>query len=161
MVKKSYLIEGVMFVLAGIAFILAGIFTESVLDGLLWGFGGGALVPGIGMIIKYYYWSSPKKEGRYREIQELNDINFHDELNEKLRDKSGRIAYSIGLLILCVSEVVFSVLGKLGVITEHKVIVLYLFGLITVQIIIGYVVFHQLRKWYSIHNGKRHGNRCI
>ena len=159
--KKSYLIEGVMFVLAGIAFILAGIFTESVLDGLLWGFGGGALVPGIGMIIKYYYWSSPKNEGHYREIQELNDINFHDELNEKLRDKSGRIAYLIGLLILCVSEVVFSVLGKLGVITEHKVIVLYLFGLITVQIIIGYVVFHQLRKWYSIHNGKRNGNRCI
>ena len=137
-----------MFVLAGIAFILAGIFTESVLDGLLWGFGGGALVPGIGMIIKYYYWSSPKNEGHYREIQELNDINFHDELNEKLRDKSGRIAYLIGLLILCVSEVVFSVLGKLGVITEHKVIVLYLFGLITVQIIIGYVVFHQLRKKY-------------
>ena len=83
-----------------------------------------------------------------REIQEQEDINLHDELNEKLRDKSGRIAYNIGLLIICISEIVFSILGKTGVITDHKIIVLYLFSLFVFQIVIGKVVYHQLRRKY-------------
>ena len=73
---------------------------------------------------------------------------LHDELNEKLRDKSGRIAYNIGLLIICISEIVFSILGKTGVITDHKIIVLYLFSLFVFQIVIGKVVYHQLRRKY-------------
>ena len=146
--KKSYLNRGIIFVLTGICFLLAAVFTESVFDGLLWGFAGGALGPGIGMIIQHFYWSAPKNQERYREIQEQEDINLHDELNEKLRDKSGRIAYNTGLLIICISEIVFSILGKTGVITDHKIIVLYLFGLFVFQIVIGKVVYHQLRRKY-------------
>lgn len=146
--KERYLNNGIILVLIGICFVLAAVFTESAFDGLLWGFAGGALGPGIARIIQYFYWSSPENENRYREIQEQEDINLHDELNEKLRDKSGRIAYQIGLLIICISEVVFSILGKAGVITDHKVVVLYLFGLLVFQIVIGNVVFRQLRKKY-------------
>ena len=146
--KKSYLSKGIAFVLVGICFILAAVFTESAIDGLLWGVAGGALGPGIGMIINYFYWSAPKNQERYQEIQEQEYINLHDELNEKLRDKSGRIAYNIGLLILCISEVVFSILGKIGVITDHKIIVFYLFGLFVLQIVIGNVVYSQLRRKY-------------
>ena len=148
MMKKSYLNRGILFVVIGICFILAAVFTESVFDGLLWGFAGGALASGIGLIIRYFYWSAPKNEERYREIQEQEDINLHDELNEKLRDKSGRIAYLIGLVIICISEVVFSILGKIGMITDHRVIVLYLFGLFVFQVVIGIVVYSQLRKKY-------------
>ena len=100
------------------------------------------------MIIKYFYWSAPKNQERYREIQEQEEINLHDELNEKLRDKSGRIAYNIGLFTICISEVVFSILGKTGVITDHKIIVFYLFGLFVFLIVIGNVVYYQLRKRY-------------
>ena len=146
--KKSYLNRGIICVLAGLCFLLAAVFTESVLDGLLWGFAGGALGPGIGLIIQHFYWSAPKNQERYREIQEQEDINLYDELNEKLRDKSGRIAYNIGLLIICISEIVFSILGKTGVITDHKIIVLYLFSLFVFQIVIGKVVYHQLRRKY-------------
>ena len=81
-------------------------------------------------------------------MQEQADINLHDELNEKLCDKSGRIAYLIGLLIICISEVAFSILGKAGVISDHKVIVMYLFGLLLIQIVIGNVAYRQLRKKY-------------
>ena len=81
-------------------------------------------------------------------MQEQADINLHDELNEKLRDKSGRIAYLIGLLIICISEVAFSILGKAGVISDHKVIVMYLFGLLLIQIVIGNVAYRQLRIKY-------------
>ncbi len=146
--KKSYLNRGIIFILTGICFLLAAVFTESVFDGLLWGFAGGALGPGTGWIIQHFYWSAPKNQERYREIQEQEDINLHDELNEKLRDKSGRIAYNIGLLIICISEIVFSILGKTGVITDHKIIVLYLFSLFVFQIVIGKVVYHQLRRKY-------------
>ena len=80
--KKNYLNRGIIFVLAGICFLMAAVFTETVFDGLLWGFAGGALGPGIGMIIQHFYWSAPKNQERYREIQEQEDINLHDELNE-------------------------------------------------------------------------------
>ena len=146
--KKNCLNRGIICVLAGICFVLVAVFTESVFDGLLWGFAGGALGPGIGMIIQHFYWSAPKNQERYREIQEQEDINLHDELNEKLRDKSGRIAYNTGLLIICISEIVFSILGKTGVITDHKIIVLYLFSLFVFQILVGNVVYHQLRRKY-------------
>ena len=145
---KKYLNKGIILVLVGICFVLAAVLTESAIDGLLWGVAGGALGPGIAMIIQYFYWSSPENEKRYREIQEQEDINLHDELNEKLRDKSGRISYQIGLLIICISEVVFSILGKTGVITDHKVIVWYLFGLFVFQIVIGNIVYRQLRRKY-------------
>ena len=146
--KKSYLSRGIVCVIVGICFLLAAVFTESAIDGLLWGLAGGALGPGIGMIIKYFYWSAPKNQERYREIQEQEEINLHDELNEKLRDKSGRIAYNIGLFTICISEVVFSILGKTGVITDHKIIVFYLFALFVFLIVIGNVVYYQLRKRY-------------
>ena len=146
--KKSYLIKGIVSSLAGIAFILAAYFTESVFDGLLWGLAGGALGPGIGMIIMHFYWSSPQNTERYKEKQEQKNIELHDELNEKLRDKSGRIAYLIGLGVICVSEVVFAFLGKMGVITDHKIIVLYLFVLFVFQIAAGMAAYQYLRKKY-------------
>ena len=111
--KKSYLNRGIILVLAGACFILVAVFTESAFDGLLWGFAGGTFVPGIGRIIQYYYWSAPKNKERFQEIQEQKDINLHDELNEKLRDRSGRIAYLVGLLIICISELYGIFLGYL------------------------------------------------
>ena len=53
---KSYLNRGIICVLVGICFILAAVFTESALDGLLWGLAGGVLGPGIGMIIILYLY---------------------------------------------------------------------------------------------------------
>lgn len=145
---NSYLNRGIICVLVGVCFILASVFTESVFDGLLWGLAGGALGPGIGMIIMHFYWSSPQNTERYKEKQEQKNIELHDELHEKLRDRSGRIAYLIGLLVICVSEVVFAILGKTGVITDHKIIVLYLYGLFVFQIAAGIAAYQYLRKKY-------------
>ncbi len=100
------------------------------------------------MIIMHFYWSSPQNIERYKENQEQKNIEVHDELNEKLRDKSGRIAYLIGLSVICVSVVVFAILGKMGVITDHKIIVLYLYGLFVFQIAAGIAAYQYLRKKY-------------
>ena len=118
--KKNYLNEGMKLLLVGICLVLAAAFSETAVDGLLWGFAGGALAPGIARIIQHFYWSAPKNQVRYQEMKEQADINLHDELNEKLRDKSGRIAYLIGLLIICISEVVFSILGNAGIISNKS-----------------------------------------
>ena len=40
----------------------------------------------------------------------------------------------------------FTILGKTRIISNHKVIVLYLFVLLLVQIVIGKVAYRQLRK---------------
>ena len=53
---KSYLNRGIICVLVGICFILAAVFTESALDGLLWGLAGGALGPGIGGALPVELW---------------------------------------------------------------------------------------------------------
>lgn len=146
--KISDLNKGVLCILVGSCFVLAAAFTESAVDGLLWGLAGGALGPGIGWIVKHFYWSAPKNKIRYSEIKEQEDISLHDELNEKLRDKSGRIAYNIIFFLIGISEVTFSILGKAGMIINHKTIVWYLFGLLIIQIAIDKVVYYQLRKKY-------------
>lgn len=145
---RNDLNKGIILVLAGLCFILAAVLSESVFDGLLWGFAGGALGIGIAMIFKYFYWSAPQNKERYQKILEQKDIELHDELNEKLRDRSGRIAYLAGLVLICISEVVFCFLGKMGIITDHKIIVMYLFGLFAVQIVIGSFSYYQLKKKY-------------
>ena len=147
-IADNYLNRGIICVLVGICFILAAVFTESALDGLLWGFAGGALGPGIGMIIMHFYWSLPQNAERFKEKQEQKEIEVHDELNEKLRDKSGRIAYLIGLSVICVSVVVFAILGKMGVITDYKIVVLYLYGLMVFQIAAGVAANWYLRQKY-------------
>ena len=48
--KERYLNNGIILALIGICFVLAAVFTESAFDGLLWGFAGGALGPGIGAV---------------------------------------------------------------------------------------------------------------
>ena len=102
---KSYLNRGIICVLVGICFILAAVFTESALDGLLWGLAGGALGPGIGMIIMHFYWSSPQ-------------------------------------------NIEFAILGKMGVITDYKIVVLYLYGLMVFQIAAGVAANWYLRQKY-------------
>ena len=63
--KKSNLLEGVLFVLGGIILLCAALLTDSVLDSLLIGFAAGAVCSGAVMVGKYFYWSTPKNKERY------------------------------------------------------------------------------------------------
>ena len=146
--EKKKLTEGIIFVAVGVVLMLAAFLTESVLDGIFSGFAGGALGVGIAIIIKYFRWLSPQHAEKYRKIEEQKDIAVHDELNIKLRDQSCRIVYKINFWIICLSMPAFSILGAMGVIKEYKIIVMYLFALLVAQVVVGCVVFNQLRKKY-------------
>ena len=77
------------------------------------------------MICKYFYWSSPKNKKQYEERLENDRIEQHDELKTKIRDRAGRYAYGIGLVVICFSILVFSILGALEVIDNARMIILY------------------------------------
>ena len=137
--KKSNLITGILYVLFGVACLIVALLIETKLEGILWGFAGAGIFPGIMMICKYFYWSSPKNKER---------IEQHDELKTKIRDRAGRYTYSLGLLVICFSILVFGILGALEVIDNTRMIVLYLSGYLLFQVIAGIVIFNKLMKKY-------------
>ena len=146
--KKSDLITGILYVLFGVTCLLAALLTETKLEGILWGFAGAGILPGIMMAGKYFYWSSPKNKERYEERLENEQIEQHDELKTKIRDRAGRYAYGLGLLAVCCSILAFSILGALGVIDHARMIVLYLGSYLLFQVIAGIVIFNKLMKQY-------------
>ena len=147
--KKSNLLEGIMFILGGIILLCVVLLTDSVLDSLLIGLAAGTICPGIVMTCKYFYWSAPKNKERYQEKIANEEIELHDELKTKLRDRSGRYAYVIGLVTVSFSMIIFSILGKLEIIDKSRLIVLYLGGYLIFQIAIGIIIFKELLKKYE------------
>ena len=146
--KKNELITGVILALAGAAALAAAILTETAFDGIFWGIAGAGLCLGVGMIIQWFRRSSPKQAEKYREMLENKEIEVNDELNRKLRDQSGRIAYSAGLGIISVTMMVIAVLDAAGIIRDSRFTVLVLGAILLIQIILGVVVFSHLKKKY-------------
>lgn len=146
--KKSYLIESVVFLVGGVVLMIVALLTDSVLDSLLFGFASGAICVGIADICRYFYWSAPKNVERYRERLANEKIEMHDELKVKLRDRSGRYAYVLGLVIISVSMMVFSILGKLEIVSDSRILVLYLGGYLVFQIAAGSAIYRRLLRKY-------------
>lgn len=147
--KKNNLATGIMYVIVGVIFLLAATLTDSKLDSLFFGFAGAGMIPGIMMICKYLYWNKPRNKERYKEKLENEKIEQHDELKVKLRDKAGRYAYVLSLVIVSISIVLFSILGHLEIIADSRMILLYLGTYFIFQIIIINVIFHHLLKKYE------------
>lgn len=147
--KKSNLLEGIIFILGGTILLCTALLTDTVLDSLLIGLAAGAICSGIVIACKYFYWTVPKNKERYQDKIANEKIELHDELKIKLRDRSGRYAYAIGLMTVTVSIIVFSILGKLEIIDNSRLIVLYLYGYLIYQIVIGIIIFKQLLKKYE------------
>lgn len=145
--KKSNLIAGILYTLAGVICLLTALCTESRLNGLLFGFAGAGLGPGILMISQYFYWSSPKHQEQYQERLENERIEQHDELKMQLRDKSGRYTYVLGLLTVSISMLIFSVLDSLEIM-DARIILIYLGGYLLFQIAAGIAIFNRLLKKY-------------
>lgn len=147
--KKSNLTIGIMYVIVGVIFLLVATLTDSGSDSLFYGFAGAGIMPGIMIICKYFYWNKPENIKRYKEKLENEKIEQHDELKVKLRDRAGRYAYELSLVIVSISIVVFAILGQFEIIDNSHMIVLYLGALFIFQIIIINVIFNHLLKKYK------------
>jgi len=146
--KKSRLITGGLYALFGVACLVIALLTETKLDGMLWGFVGAGIGPGIMMMGQYLYWSAPKNKERYEERLENERIEMHDELKTKVRDKAGRYAFLLGLLATCIAILVFGILGALEIIENTRVILLYLGGYLLFQEFAGIIIFRKLMEKY-------------
>ena len=145
--KKSQLISGIIYTLLGLAILLAAIFTDTKI-GILYGIGGALTGPGLAMMGKYFYWSRPKNRQRYEERLENERIEMNDELKQKLRDRSGRYAYVLGLVTVSLSIFLISLLDSLNLIGDSRPMVLYLGAYLIFQVVAGIVIFNRLLKKY-------------
>lgn len=148
--KKSDLWAGVIFILIGLACLAGALLWETPLSSLLCGLCGAFTVPGIVQIIKYIKWTSPRNAPIYRERLEQEQIDLRDERKSMLRDRSGRYAYILGMLVLCAAMVVFYILGAFGVIgeAEARLMILFLAGYLLVQFIAGMVIYRMMERRY-------------
>ncbi|MDE7245353.1 MAG: hypothetical protein K2O18_15460 [Oscillospiraceae bacterium] len=128
--KTRDLWTGVGFVAAGILFLLAALLLNTPLGSLFCGLCGAFTVPGLAQIYRYVKWTSPRNAPIYRERLEQEQIDLRDERKSMLRDRSGRYAYVLGMLILCAAMVAFYILGAFGVIgaAEARLMILFLAG---------------------------------
>lgn len=146
--KKSNFITGLLSLLVGITCLVFALLFETKLTSLLSGFAGAGISSGAVILWKYHYWTKSENKSQYKEKIENENIELHDERKEMLRDKSGRYAYILGLVVLSVSIVVFSILGSLEITDDTRLIVIYLGGLLVFQYIIGIVIYKRLSKKY-------------
>lgn len=145
--KKNNLIFGLIYIILAGVFLYPAIFYDgNKMAGIFWGMTGALGGNGIFIIIRYFYWKNNKE--KYQEKLELEQIEQQDELKQKIRDKAGKYTYLIGMVIIAISIMVYSVLGMLDIMnTEH--IVIYLSAYLISQVFIGVIVFNRILKKYD------------
>ena len=148
--KKSYLRSGLGMIVLGLCFLAAGIFWDTPLDSLFCGFFGAFAFSGAAQVWKYIKWTKLETADSYQRHVEEEQIELRDERKEMLRNKSGRIAYILGLLAAAASIVVFSFLGELGVVEEHasRLVILFLAGYALFQFLAGVIIYRLLEAKY-------------
>ena len=112
--KKSVLWTGIAMIAVGLCLLAAAIFWDTPLDSLLCGFSGAFFGPGIVQICKYVKWTKLETEDSWRRHVEEEQIELRDERKSMLRDRSGRYAYVLGMLLACAAMVVFSIFISLS-----------------------------------------------
>ncbi len=148
--KKRELWFGLGMIAGGILFLLAALLLETPLDSLFCGFFGAFTAPGAVQVYKYVKWTKLETADSYQRHLEEEQIELRDERKEMLRNKSGRMAYTLGLLAAAVSMTAFSILGKLGIVEEaaSRLMILFLAGYMVFQILAGWVLYRLLDKKY-------------
>lgn len=148
--KKRELWFGLGMIAGGILFLLAALLLETPLDSLFCGFFGAFTGPGVIQVYKYVKWTKLETADAYQRHLEEEQIELRDERKEMLRNKSGRMAYTLGLLAAAMSMTAFSILGKLGIVEEaaSRLMILFLAGYMVFQILAGWVLYRLLDKKY-------------
>ena len=148
--KKKELWFGLGMIAGGILFLLAALLLETPLDSLFCGFFGAFTGPGVMQVYKYVKWTKLETADSYQRHLEEEQIELRDERKSMLRDRSGRYAYVLGMLLACAALVAFSILGKLGVVPEAaaELLVYFLAAFLLVEFAAGILIYKRLEKRY-------------
>ena len=148
--KKRELWFGLGMIAGGILFLLAALLLETPLDSLFCGFFGAFTAPGAVQVYKYVKWTKLETPDSYQRHLEEEQIELRDERKSMLRDRSGRYAYVLGMLLACAAIVVFSILGKLGVVPEEaaELLIYFLGAFLLVEFTAGILNYKRLETRY-------------
>ncbi len=146
MKNKRFLKEGLIFILLGITCFVLAMTLETKLNSILFGLTGSFCGPGIYIVAKYFYWSSPKRKQLYEQKTENDYIELHDERKEMIRGKAARFSLLVNMLITSVSVFVVSILGQLEIISWHKPVTFFIAFLFIVQAVASQIIYKQLEK---------------
>ena len=146
--KKSNFWCGLTYALLGLAFLLAGLLWETRLSSLSVGFGAGMLGYGVTQLARYRKWTRPENAETYREKLEEEQIELRDERKAMLRDRSGRYAWLLGMLLCALSILVFGVMGALEIVENSRMMILFLAAYFIVQYGAGVFFYRRLEKKY-------------
>ena len=144
--KRNTLIFGIIALLIGAAALAAAFIFQNNMLGLFCGLGGAGCALGLGNFFSYFYWSSGNNNKRYEEMQDNKSIEVNDELNSKVRDRSGRITCSIGFAAVCVTVILLEILEGLGLIAGSYLTVMILCAFLFFEMITYVIVFSSVRK---------------
>ncbi|MBO5667281.1 MAG: hypothetical protein J6S45_07525 [Firmicutes bacterium] len=128
---------------------MIALFADVKLDGLLAGLGGGFAGPGIVRILRYRHWNKPEHREEYRERMEMEQINLHDELNVKLRDRAGKYAYFLNLIVSCAGILILRAIDDMEILTVDSWIFKCLAGYLVFQAVSYFVIFYKLLDKYT------------
>lgn len=148
--KKSNFYSGLISTVLGAALVVLGILRNAQLSGLMCGLGGALLGPGLVQLWKYRKWTRPENAETYRKRLEQEQIDLRDERKNMLRDKAGRYAYVLGLMLSAVSILIFYLLEDLDVVDAFtaRLIVAYLGAYLLVQYAAGLLIYRRLSAKY-------------
>lgn len=146
--KKSNLWYGLITIALGLACLKASLFWETPLSSLLCGFSGGLIMPGIIQIWKYIKWTRPENAALYQEKLEQEQIDLRDERKEMLRNKAGRYAYLLGLMVCLLGIFVLAVLGSLGVVEHYRLALFVLAAFAVLEYAAGIWFYRRLSRRY-------------
>ena len=147
--KKRNLIVSILYILWGTANLLAALLMDTKLDGIFSGMAGAGIVPGVLMLIRYFYWKAPGRAEEYAARLESERIERHDELKEKVRGWTARYVHALSIVVTSVAMLVFAVLYSLDAAVDAYAVVLYLWCFLVLQWIAGAVIFKSLMKKYN------------
>lgn len=146
--KKNNLWCGICFIAVGQAALAAALLWDSRLQSLLWGIAFGFMGSGVTQVWKYVKWTRPENAAVYREKLEQERIDLHDERKEMLRDKAGRYAYLLGLLVCMLGIFVLAVLGSLGVVEHYRLALFVLAAFAVLEYATGVWFYRWLSRRY-------------
>lgn len=146
--KKSELWRGVGFLAGGVVCLTVALMLDTLLGSLFCGFAGALIAPGAAQVLKYRKWSRPENAAAYREKLVLEQIEQRDERKELLRNKAGRYAFVLGLLLCTACILAFAVLGELGLVAVHRPAMLMLGGFLIVQLAAFFLFYRWLEEKY-------------
>lgn len=146
--NKRNLRDGISCIVIAVVCLLItfhpGIRTAEHLTGLARSY----FIVGVLAVGRYLYYNSRGNRELYREIRENEEIEFRDELREKIREKAGWYAYQLGVYLIVLAMIVFVILEAFGIMRDTDTIVVCFGTYLVVQVIAERVIYKYIAQKY-------------